>query len=81
MLQGDTDSHREDAASAMHNWRMIRTDRYKAIINYGADTVLELYDLQEDPRELHNIAQRQPELAGELSRRCMERYLQNRWHR
>ncbi|MGC9455712.1 MAG: sulfatase family protein [Phycisphaerae bacterium] len=81
LLRGEANSHRDCVVSAMHNWRMIRTDRYKAVIDYGSNGATELYDLSEDPQELRNIASEQPELARDLAGRCVQRYLETRWHR
>jgi arylsulfatase A-like enzyme len=60
-----------------HPQRMLRTDRYKLVIN--PDSVNELYDLETDPHELHNryshpemVAVR-AELSADLYRRLRDR--------
>ncbi len=44
----------------------IRTERYKLIHFYDNIDVWELYDLQSDPSEMHNICAEQPTLADSL---------------
>jgi choline-sulfatase len=53
VLGGDQLDHRTEAVSAIRNWRCIRTQQYKLIENYN--DVTELYDLEQDPVELHNV--------------------------
>jgi choline-sulfatase len=79
LLRGETASHREEAVSAIQNWRCIRTERYKLIQNYN--DVAELYDLQEDPAEQHNVAPQRPEVVRELSRRLSRRAVEGAWQR
>ncbi len=74
LLRGETDEHREDAVSAITNFRAIRTRRYKLIDNYNAPD--ELYDLQEDPDELRNVAADRPKVVSELRRRLHARFLE-----
>jgi len=56
---------------------MIRTDRYKMVINDSAET-LQLLDMQEDPKELENLANREDmrELERELRDRIFKWRLQ-----
>lgn len=75
VLAGHQSTHRTDTISGLYNFRCIRTERYKLIENYN-DRV-ELYDLQEDPHELHNIASAQPELVRMLTKRLDQRLLEN----
>jgi arylsulfatase A-like enzyme len=49
--------------AAGHSWA-IRTSQYKLILSEGPKR--ELYDLDADPLEQHNLAARMPELAAEL---------------
>ncbi len=74
VLRGETDAHRADAVTALRHLRAIRTDRYKLIENYG--DLDELYDLAEDPDELHNIAAERPEVVRELRGRLRARYIE-----
>jgi arylsulfatase len=51
-LAGQTDAHRDIAASGLRKWRLAFDGRYKLIIT--EDQPDQLFDLQEDPNELHN---------------------------
>ncbi len=77
VLAGDEREHREDCLSQLVNFRCVRTRRYKVIENFGAEP--ELYDLQEDPDELRNLAPEQPELTHQLMRRGVERTNELTW--
>ena len=71
VLKEETDSHREETVAALQNFRCIRTATHKYIKNYN--DVDELYDLSQDPDELHNTADTSPELVAHLSRRLRQR--------
>jgi arylsulfatase A-like enzyme len=75
VLTGQRSNHRSNTISAEYNFRCIRTERYKLIENYN--DAPELYDLAEDPQELHNIASNEPELVRRLSQRLSRRFLEN----
>lgn len=49
--------------------KMIRTDRYKYI--WASDNNHELYDLQKDPDEQHNIINQAPAIAADLDRQLL----------
>lgn len=72
VLQGDTETHRTETVSALRNFRCIRTETYKLIENYN--DVDELYDLENDPAELHNIARTERKIAGALRGRLSRRF-------
>ena len=72
-------AHREDVVSAIRHWRCIRTQSHKLIQNYNDET--ELYDLQQDPNELHNVAAQQPDLVRELASRLGSRFKEGQWLR
>ncbi len=74
VLRGETSDHRSDTVSAIRNFRCIRTRTHKLIQNYG--DALELYELQEDPQEVHNVAEEQPEMAHKLRRRLNQRFIE-----
>jgi arylsulfatase A-like enzyme len=77
VLRGETDAPLRDAVVSQEcTWQMkwsIRTDRHKFILAREEDfyrtPMRELYDLAEDPDELHNIAEDQPAVATELETR------------
>jgi len=77
ILRGTADEHRTETVSAIRGFRLIRTHRHKLVQNYNADC--ELYDLAEDPDELHNIAPDNPDLVRSLGQRMNERYTERKW--
>ncbi|MHB0935930.1 MAG: sulfatase family protein [Armatimonadota bacterium] len=76
LLRGETDAHRPDCAAALRTFRCLRTDRYKLVRNIN--DVTELYDLTEDPNELHNIANEHPELVRDLDKRLCARFMEGK---
>ena len=72
VLRGETETHRSETVSALRNFRCIRTATHKLIENYN--DVTELYDLENDPEELHNIAQSERKIAGVLKGRLGRRF-------
>ena len=68
--------HRTETASMLENFRCIRTREYKLIQNHN--DIFELYDLQNDPREQHNIATEQPDILEAYSGRLRERFFGSR---
>ena len=79
VLRGEAEEHRTETVSGIRNFRCIRTREYKLVDNYN--DVTELYDLIADPTEEHNIAEQEPEVRRELSRRLSARYLEGTWYR
>ena len=71
VLHGETETHHTETVSALRNFRCIRTATHKLIENYN--DVTELYDLENDPSELHNIAESEREIARTLSGRLASR--------
>ena len=71
ILAGQTDTHRQDTVAALDNFRCIRTATHKYIQNYNDCD--ELYDLEQDPDELDNIAAAAPDMVGDLARRLHRR--------
>jgi choline-sulfatase len=72
ILRGETETHRTETVSALRNFRCIRTATHKLIENYS--DVTELYDLENDPCELHNIAESERKIARTLSGRLARRF-------
>lgn len=79
LLRGTATEHRTETISALHNFRCIRTERFKFIDNYN--DVHELYDLVEDPHELRNIAADKPDVVKDLRGRMNERFMEGKWRR
>ena len=79
VLRGEADAHRGEIVSQLTNCRCVRTERHKLIVNLN--DAAELYDLAEDPDELHNVADEQPKTAAELRRRLGARLLEDKWLR
>lgn len=73
VLTGDTKVHREEAVSAIRNFRLIRNHEYK-LIQHENDRA-ELYDLKKDPDELHNIADTNKDVAVNLQKKLASRFL------
>jgi arylsulfatase len=79
LLRRETDAFRDNVLSWMPNFDCLRTRKYKLIANQNAE--IELYDLEEDPKELRNIASERPEIVKELAPKIRERVLEGRWLR
>lgn len=67
LLTGDTGGHREFATSGLNDWRMVFDGRYKFVAREGKEPIL--FDLEEDPLEDSNIADRKPDVVGRLTQR------------
>ena len=79
IMAGDTETHREDAVSAIRRFRLIRTASQKYVESYNDEH--ELYDLAADPDEQRNIIADEPELARELRGRLAARYMEGECRR
>jgi len=77
LMQGQTTSHRSETLSEMRGFFCLRTDRYKLVQNIN--DCLELYDLEKDPDEQTNIAERNPDLMGEIKQRLKHRFQHRQW--
>ncbi len=63
VLSGTTETHRDVVYSALGDWKMRFDGRYKQVVTNGSTA---LYDLAEDPWELHDIAASRPEILREV---------------
>jgi choline-sulfatase len=79
VLAGRREEHRTETVSAIRNFRCLRTRQVKYVEHLNDRD--ELYDLEEDPDELVNLAEAQPERCRELSRRLQARFLEGQWRR
>lgn len=74
VLRGLEASHRPDCFSVLHEALCLRTPQYKLIASRSGFS--ELYDLEQDPNEQHNIAGSMPEMVQSLQSRLQERYME-----
>lgn len=65
ILQGQQDSLRQYACSALRDWRMVTDGRYKLIQYTNGEQIL--WDLESDPQELNNLSSN-PEYAPIVNR-------------
>ena len=72
VLAGERTTHREEAASALWEFRLIRTAEHKLVAHHTGE--VELYDLVNDPDESDNVADEQPERVAALQRRLRRRF-------
>ena len=79
ILHGASTSHRTEAFSRIRNFTLVRTERHK-FVQHENDAA-ELYDLESDPDELHNIAQEDRETKRALRERLVARLLDAKWRR
>ena len=72
VLAGERTTHREEAASALREFRLVRTAERKLVAHHTGE--VELYDLESDPDELVNVADDRPEEVTALRRRLHRRF-------
>lgn len=77
ILKQKKQEHREDIVTRLESFRCIRTKKYKFINNINDKS--ELYDLENDPCELNNIIDDNPEIARTLYMRILQRYMEGKW--
>ncbi|MFP4381147.1 MAG: sulfatase [Candidatus Sumerlaeia bacterium] len=81
VLEGESDSHRDFVLSSLKGrkkWDMIFDGRYKLVIVENEENKEILYDLQEDPSEMENVASANPELVNDLKAKLRDAR-QNAW--
>ena len=72
VLAGERTAHREEAASALREFRLVRTAERKLVAHHTGE--VELYDLVNDPDELENVAEDRPDEVAVLRRRLRRRF-------
>ena len=73
VLTGERPTHREEGASALREFRLVRTAEHKLIAHHTGE--VELYDLENDPYdELENVAADRPDTVRDLRRRLRDRF-------
>ena len=72
VLTGEQSIHRNEGASALREFRLIRTAEYKLVAHETGET--ELYDLENDPDERENVAADRPDTVRDLRRRLRRRF-------
>ncbi|MGI6454416.1 MAG: sulfatase [bacterium] len=65
-LQGKTERQREIVRSGLESWRVIDEGQFKLVTN--DKNGIFLYNLEEDPEELNNLAERMPEKVRQLKK-------------
>ncbi|MEQ8674451.1 MAG: sulfatase-like hydrolase/transferase [Aggregatilineales bacterium] len=73
ILRGETTTHRQNTVTAERHYRAIRTHQYKLIQNYN--DIFELYDLEDDPYETHNIADENDTIVSGLYKQMSRRFM------
>lgn len=72
VLHDETKTHRSETVSRLQNFTCIRTQTHKLI--ESRDGFVELYNLEDDPNELNNIAEKEQALVKELRSLMESRY-------
>lgn len=67
VIEGETDDHRESIIIGNHDseYRCVRDKRWSLIVKPGQQE-FELYDLEQDPRELNDLTDKHPEVVSRL---------------
>ncbi len=71
VARGESTEHRDSTVSLLPRLRLLRTASHKYVVNYNAPN--ELYDLQHDPGEQHNVVSEQKGLSQTLERQLRQR--------
>ncbi|MFH1377706.1 MAG: sulfatase-like hydrolase/transferase [Planctomycetota bacterium] len=79
ILSGDADTHRDDVFCSETNYSAIRTREYKYIENVNDKS--ELYRLMDDPNELNNRIDSDPDIVRDMRNRLKARYTSAEWRR
>lgn len=77
VTRGDAASHRDHVITTHHNFRAIRTATHKMV--YNENDKSELYDMQADPQELNNLAEKDREMVGKLHGKMWDTLLDRKW--
>ena len=72
VVRGETETHRSETVSRLGSFTCIRTRTHKLI--ESSNGFIELYNLDEDPEELNNVAESEKELVEELRSQMNSRY-------
>lgn len=76
VLRGESDEHRDAVISQIDVRQCIRTRTHKAVRT--PNEANELYDLENDPKELHNCFDDQPDVAQAMMHGIVDRHFDNR---
>jgi choline-sulfatase len=79
VLRDPERSHRDAGVSELMTFRIVRTRAEKLVL--GSDGFRELYDLENDPSELVNLAGTAPDVEQRLERELEQRLYGTRWER
>lgn len=66
ILLGESDYNRMYVHSGLNEWDMVFDGQYKLVTGYGPSPIL--YDTRDDPLEMDNLADRNPQIVDRLKR-------------
>lgn len=79
LLRGETEEHRDHVLTIERPYRAVRTAKWKLIDTYNDRT--ELYDMEADPEELHNVIDEHRDVARKLSKMMTQGFMEEKWRR
>lgn len=78
-IQDTARPHRRNVLAQLRHFAALRTETHKLIVNYNDEP--ELYDLTQDPAEIHNLASVQPQVLAAMQATMRARMVEGTWHR
>ena len=74
LLRGEAEEQRQEVLSSLGYFRCVRSRRWKYIDNVGGGS--ELYDMEADPDERHNLAGVAPAAMRQMRQRLQARWVE-----
>ena len=78
VLRGERAEHRDEIVSSLGHFRCVRSRDWKFVDNIN--DIPELYDMRNDPDELHNLAEEKPQERQKMNQRLNRRWLEGEWN-